>query len=192
MVRQVRFRISAISIFLVLACGGTGDPSNKVSANLREGELKTIGGVCFWNGQIFTGTLFELGELGDTIFFSNYLNGKEHGLWKQFYENGATKETRNFYRGKKEGEYRGWWENGKQKFIYRFEDGEYQGIAREWNPDGILMREATYERGHEAGPQKVWNADGTIKSNYVVLEGRRYGLLGTKHCVNVSDSVFNF
>lgn len=191
MERQVQFRISAFAVVLLTACSDMCEPSHAIKANVREGELKIASGISYWNGQTLTGTLFELGGR-DTISFSNYLNGKEHGLWKQFYENGAMKEVRNFHRGKKEGEYRGWWENGRQKFIYHFERDEYQGICREWSPDGKLMREATYEGGHEAGSQKVWNADGTVKSNYVVLEGRRYGLLGTKHCVNVSDSVFIF
>ena len=45
-----------------------------------------------------------------------------------------------------------------------------------------------YYNGKEQGSQKVWYNNGKIKSNYVVKDGRRYGLLGTKNCTNVKDT----
>jgi len=73
---------------------------------------------------------------------------------------------------------------------YQFEDDEYEGTCREWNESGRLITEMNYHRGYESGSQKVWYDNGKIKSNYVMESGRRYGLLGTKNCVNVSDSIF--
>ena len=37
--------------------------------------------------------------------------------------------------------------------------------------------------------QQFWYNDGEIKSNYIIKNKRRYGLLGTKNCVNVSNSI---
>ena len=48
-----------------------------------------------------------------------------------------------------------------------------------------------YENGYEKGVQKIWWPDGRIKSNYIIKNNRRYGLLGVKNCVNVSDSIFS-
>jgi hypothetical protein len=39
--------------------------------------------------------------------------------------------------------------------------------------------------------QTWWYDNGKVKSNYRIIEGRRFGLLGTKNCINVSDSIFN-
>ena len=47
-----------------------------------------------------------------------------------------------------------------------------------------------YVKGHEEGSQKMYYDNGKIRSNYTIIAGRRYGLLGTKNCVNVADSVF--
>ena len=47
----------------------------------------------------------------------------------------------------------------------------------------------SYYKGYESGGQKVWYPNGLIKSNYIMKNGRRYGLLGTKNCINVKDSI---
>ena len=39
---------------------------------------------------------------------------------------------------------------------------------------------------------KYFYNNGKVRSNYLVINGKRYGLLGTKNCVNVKDSIFNF
>ena len=98
-------------------------------------------------------------------------------------------EQRYYVQGVKTGTLKRYWSNGKIQAIYFFANGEYQGTCREWNPEGKLVREMNYERGHESGSQKQWYDDGSIRSNYIIRNDRRYGLLGTKNCINVSDSV---
>ena len=46
-----------------------------------------------------------------------------------------------------------------------------------------------YIKGKEVGRQQLWYDDGGVRSNYVMLNNRRYGLLGTKNCVNISDEI---
>ena len=53
------------------------------------------------------------------------------------------------------------------------------------------IEEFNYKMGREFGSQKVWYLDGKIKSNYIIKNNRRYGLLGTKNCTNVSEEVFD-
>ena len=73
---------------------------------------------------------------------------------------------------------------------YLFSNDEYEGTCREWNEAGRLVKEMNYKAGYEAGSQRSWYDNGRIRANYVIEDGRRYGLLGTKNCVNVSDSIF--
>jgi antitoxin component YwqK of YwqJK toxin-antitoxin module len=47
-----------------------------------------------------------------------------------------------------------------------------------------------YKKGYEEGLQQFYYDNGKVKANYFMKAGRRYGLLGTKNCVNVSDSIF--
>jgi antitoxin component YwqK of YwqJK toxin-antitoxin module len=132
---------------------------------------------------------FYLGSQ-DTAYISSYRNGLLHGTQLQFWENGFVKEQRFFDQGEKEGAYISWWPNGQKQFEYFFESGEYEGELKEWNSEGMLTRIMNYEKGYESGVQKWWYDSGEIKANYVIKNGRRYGLLGTKNCTNVSDSVF--
>ena len=66
----------------------------------------------------------------------------------------------------------------------------YEGERKEWNNEGNLIYLATYKKGQEEGPQKLWYDNGKIRANYIIKNGKRYGLLGTKNCKNVSDSIF--
>jgi len=126
----------------------------------------------------------------DTAVVGTYLDGEKDGTWKKYYPGGVLREKREFVKGRKTGVFTAWWENRNKQLEYLFENDEYQGTCREWNRDGMLVKEMNYENGYETGSQKMFYDNGKIRSNYVVKEGRRYGLLGTKNCTNVSDSVF--
>ena len=56
--------------------------------------------------------------------------------------------------------------------------------------EGKLFHLATYKNGQEEGTQKMWYDNDKIRANYYIIDGKRYGLLGTKNCKNVSDSIF--
>jgi antitoxin component YwqK of YwqJK toxin-antitoxin module len=156
-----------------------------------DNKLNSVNGIIFFNDKPFTGAIFSFFPgTTDTSEIANYLEGKEHGEWQKFYEHGLLKEKREFMDGKKTGEYVAWWGNGKQQLLYLFEDDEYEGTCKEWNEAGMLIKEMNYKKGHEQQTQRWWYDNGKIKANYVIKDGRRYGLLGTKNCINVSDSIF--
>ena len=143
------------------------------------------------NREVYTGHVLKLGaSQKDTLSISFYNKGLKDGVWKKFYNNGSLKEVRVFKNDKKTGQYFGYYMSGEIAFEYNFKDGEYHGKRYEWKKDGSLLRESNYKNGYEKGFQKIWWADGRIKSNYVIKNNRRYGLLGIKNCVNVSDSIF--
>ncbi len=125
----------------------------------------------------------------DTASVAYHINGLEHGEWRKYYPSGGLMEKRYFNKGVKVGLMRNWWENGLVQSEYHFKDGEYDGTCREWNQKGLIIREMNYRMGYEFGSQKQWYDNGSYRSNYVIVDGRRYGLLGTKNCINVSDSL---
>lgn len=143
------------------------------------------------NGKPFSGRLYKLyPQSKDTQSLYSYLEGAEHGLWQEFFAGHKPKAKRYFEKGVKTGIYKTWWENGKPQLSCYFEKGEYNGTFREWNFEGVLVKELHYKMGHEEGSQKQFYDNGKIRTNYVMKNGKRYGLLGTKNCVNVSDSIF--
>lgn len=154
-------------------------------------DFKIINGILMEGNNPFNGTLFTLfPKTTDTAEISNYYNGKEDGEWKKYYPSKKIREKRYFKDGSKTGEYLVWWENGNKQLQYFFEADEYEGVCKEWSETGFLNKIMTYKKGHEDGHQQWWYDNGKIKANYVIIDGRRYGLLGTKNCVNVSDSIF--
>ena len=190
MERPARF-LSSIFVFLILLNACSREKANLKFVNRELVSVKHSGGVVYVNNSVFTGTLFSLSEnKKDTMELSSFLNGREHGIWEQFYSHGALKEIRHFENGKKQGEYKAWWEDGSKKFVFQFANDEYNGTCYEWADNGQLIHEANYIAGHEAGEQRAWYTSGKVRSNYTITNGRRYGLLGTRNCKNVSDSVF--
>ena len=94
-----------------------------------------------------------------------------------------------FINGKNEGLQQAWWSNGKQKFIYHFADGLFAGELKEWNVEGQINKQFNYLAGQEEGSQKMWWDNGTIRANYVIKSGKKYGLIGLKLCNNPYDSL---
>jgi hypothetical protein len=155
-------------------------------------QLQNENGVFTQNGTAFSGTVYSLaGNKKDTIAVGSIVNGREDGEWRKYFSNGQMMERRYYKDGNKAGIFNGWWPNGAKRLTYHFQNGEYEGSCRDWTEKGVLISDMNYHEGHETGEQKQFYEDGKVKSNYIIKDGRRYGLLGTKNCVNVSDSVFN-
>ena len=192
MVLPALFRNSIFMLLvLMFACCKSSEYHAALSTNSDSSTIVTRVGITYVNDAVYTGTIYTLApNQKDTTQIKNYKDGKEDGVWKQFYENGRLKETRFFKEGKKEGEYIGWYMNGQKQLDYFFVNDEYEGTCREWASNGQLIKEMNYKAGHEEGNEKAWYDNGKIRSNYFMQDGRRYGLLGTKNCVNVSDSIF--
>jgi len=197
MVRQ-ELLPNSIFLFLFIVILGCREPKSPkdltapilIKVNSSE-NFQLVNDIKFLNGKAFTGQIFTLyRDSKDTLSIKFYLEGKEHGQWNKFYKNGQLSEKRCFENGKKVGEFIAWWPNGKKQLDYWFKNDEYEGTCKEWGENGVLMKEMNYSKGYENGSQKWWYENGKIRANYVIINGRRYGLLGTKNCTNVSDSIF--
>jgi antitoxin component YwqK of YwqJK toxin-antitoxin module len=199
---MARLALLRNSIIVLIASVGffgcnKSSPENPVAhfdalLNKSEQRITIENGLTMINQKPFSGKLFILFDaLKDTAELTSYLNGKEHGEWKKFYPSRKIREKRFFEHGQKTGEYIAWWENGNKQLHYFFVADEYEGICKEWNAEGKLVKVMNYKRGHEEGHQQWWYDNGKVKANYIIHDGRRYGLLGTKNCINVSDSVFS-
>jgi antitoxin component YwqK of YwqJK toxin-antitoxin module len=148
--------------------------------------------VVFDNGKPYNGYLYEInpGNM-DTVSVAEYSNGLLNGTSKRWYVNNKQlMEERLYSNGKKNGRQVSYWENGNKRFEFFAKDDAYEGELKEWNIEGQLIHLANFVNGQEEGAQKLWYDNGKIRANYVMLKGKRYGLLGTKNCRNVSDSIF--
>lgn len=185
MAHRVLFLSSA---WLLFACN---TQTELPTFNADSLQLVNKNGIVYVDEHPFTGHVIERTATNDTVLFYGFYKGKEHGVWKHFYANNQLAEWRYYDKGMKTKTLTRWWPNGQKQFHCSFENGEYEGLLQEWNENGQLTKEMHYHNGYESGSQKMYYNNGKIRSNYVVKNGKRIGLLGTKNCINVSDSIFN-
>ncbi len=145
-------------------------------------------GLLFLGIVPFTGTTVSYDSEGRLQRRETYLSGGRHGLFERFDAKGRLLDQRHYRNNRKDGVHQAWYANGQRRFEATFQHGVYEGVYREWFANGERAAEFRYEKGEEMGLQRTWDADGGLRGNYVVRDGRRYGLIGAKPCVAVSDS----
>jgi hypothetical protein len=158
--------------------------------NTRDTGFALHQDTVLYRGNYFTGYCYSLYPEGDTEFSGGYFNGVEEGIHRKWYPGGQMAEERFYINGKKEGTHRGWWPGGKSKFIFHAVQDEYEGEFVEWYASGLMSKKFNYVHGHESGSQRLWWDNGTVRANYVVRNGKQYGLIGLTICANPYDSVF--
>lgn len=154
-------------------------------------KIKISSDTVYVENQLFSGYLYlQNPENKDTLTLSGYQNGLLSGITKKWFSKNKLMEERHYSKGAKNGKQLALWENGKKRFEFIAQNDIYEGELKEWDEKGNLMHLANFKNGQEEGSQKMWYDNGKIKANYVIRNGKRYGLLGTKNCINVSDSIF--
>lgn len=182
-------------VWLALWCLVACRPDHKQSSTLplldRDNPTFSVNGeLLYYNQRPYTGGAFALHpQSDDTLMTAFYRFGALHGCCKKLYPSGALKEMRYFNSGKKHGKQVAYWSNGNKRFEFTAYQDAYSGVLREWSESGRLLHLATYAYGQEEGRQTLWYDNGKVRANYIIRNGKRYGLLGTKNCKNVSDSL---
>lgn len=143
----------------------------------------------YYKDQFFTGYRFSLYPNGDTAVLDSYFNGVEEGFQKKWYPNRQLLEERFYINGKKEGSHKCWWPDGKEKLYFTACGDKYEGEFKEWYSSGLLAKYFNYTNGQEEGSQRLWWDNGSVRANYVIRNGKKYGLLGLKLCINPYDSI---
>lgn len=170
---------------------GFDDEKNKTYVLKSSKDITLQNGIVFLNKKKFSGVFYDLNTNGkDTLSIEEYNAGLLDGISKKWYSNKQLKEERFYLKGEKSGKQIAYWGNGNKKFEFIAKNDSYVGEMKEWNFESQLIHIANFKNGQEDGTQKLWYDNGKIRANYFIINGKRYGLLGTKNCVNVSDSVF--
>ena len=80
-----------------------------------------------------------------------------------------------------------YWPNGRAKSSAEYVGELRQGEYRTWREDGTLYELRHYSRGREEGLQQSWERDGTLFLNYEMRNGRRYGFVNAKPCLQANE-----
>ena len=162
---------------------GSESAAEEILVLLRSDDgLELADGVLTLMGSPVTATVIEHHENGILKRSEEWVDGRRHGSSISWHSNAQVNELRTWLEGRKEGQHMGWYADGTLRFDYRYAHGLLEGNALEWYPSGILYRDFNYVAGQESGTQRMWSLDGSLRANYVVREGRRFGLIGSKGC----------
>lgn len=179
------YRLILIGI-LFFSCANTEYSSITRAAN-DDVNLELINGVLNLNKKPFSGNLFSTYSKGNLKSEIQYIEGRKHGYEKHWFSNDSLSVLRHYKNGVKIGIHKAWWQNRKLRFEYYFNDnGLYNGSITEWYLSGQIAKQFNFIDGKEKGSQKLFKPNGTIKANYVVVNGERYGLIGLKKCYTVT------
>lgn len=153
----------------------TGDPS-----------LIFKNGFWYFGSDLFSGIMQEYFKGNTVKHRTAFLNGKEEGWQETFYEDGKLSEKRFYHNGEKDSVHTGWWPQGNKRFEYHFTNGVYNGDYKEWYETGELMKHIHYTNGADDWG-KGWRQNGKLYMNFVVKDGRRYGLNNSNLCYTVKN-----
>jgi len=157
-----------------------------ISVSSTDSLLQLKNGVWYYGQHLFCGsinTYYSSGKLRSQL---SVYNGKEEGMTNSFYENGNKEACRYYHAGEKDSVHRGWWLNGQPRFEYHFRKGEYDGDFKEWYASGKPYKHIIYASGKEQRG-KGWRENGKLYMNFVMREGRLYGLMNPNLCYSLKN-----
>lgn len=180
-------------ITLLLACSQEMEqteappalPEDAPIAHTSDEHYSYAQGIVRYGGEAYSGYVLDLHPDGSPKKKTSIIEGKRNGPEWVWYPNGQLKEQRFYLDHQKHGEHKGWWPDGTPRFRYQFDRGQYDGEVINWFANGKPLSVFHYEQGQEVGSQRLYREDGSFKANYVVRDGRRYGLIGTKGCATL-------
>lgn len=182
-------RIVYLLIFVtIISCAHDRKSSEELipalSVESTDTSLHFTNGYWFKSGLPFSGNIVHRYEDGKINERTGYYNGKEEGWSYAFFDNSLVSEKRYYHLGEKDSVHSGWWQNGKPRFVYHFKTGVYNGYFTEWYGSGAIYKEIYYVDGKE-DRAKGWRENGKVYMNFIVKEGRRYGLENSNLCFTV-------
>ena len=160
---------------------GTG---KAIIINANDPSLHFQNGYRYYKGKLFSGIIEEHFKDQTVQQSTQYENGKENGWSQTFFTGGKIAEKRFYLNGEKDSAHTGWWPNGNRRFEYHFSNGIYNGDYKEWYESGKLLKHVHYVNGVDSWG-KGWRENGKIYMNFVMKEGRRYGLNNSNLCYTV-------
>ena len=111
----------------------------------------------------FTGIGYVLlGQSGEKIIESKYLNGQLHGQHNEWWENGKKKRQGRYKTGKRHGRWVEFHENGNIFTENSYRNGIHNGLSAEWHKNGAMHYRGEYENGEKLGSWEYWDDRGRL------------------------------
>lgn len=133
------------------------------------------------DGRIIGMTKYRNGFVVNQEYFNRFDgDGKKHGNWKEFFENGELKLEGTYRNGYKNGYFKYYDENGNLKSIEKYIDDILQKdppelaqleVRIDYYPDGKIKTVGSYKDSLAEGIRREYNTDGSIAMAYQMHQG---------------------
>ena len=109
---------------------------------------------------------------GDTISITNYINGKQEGLYRSFYPVRTKEYEIPYLQDKISGTARKYFDNGVNELEAEFKDDQRNGSFREYYKNKVLYNKESYLDGKLEGPVKYYYSNGALKIEAMAHAGK--------------------
>ena len=140
-------------------------------------ELDIIKGLYFQPNTIdpYTGTAFEKYPNGKKKLEFPIKDGKIHGTYKEWEQNGQKITELEYVQGVKTGTEKQWYASGKPKLEVSYQNGVPHGVCTEWHKKGHKLSEGYFENGKEEGEHYWWYLGGKKDQLIEYKDGKANG-----------------
>ncbi|BAU79948.1 putative MORN repeat protein [Tokyovirus A1] len=123
------------------------------------------------------GPLCEWAENGALLFSGNYKTGREHGLFTKGTACVSPVIMSNFVDGKLHGEYKEYHDNGEKRTLCWYDKGKQTGEATHWNKEGKVIGNGSIDPfGNYTGDKILWWENGVMQAHHKYSNGELRGL----------------
>lgn len=134
--------------------------------------------LLLFSGCEFLKTSDETSKKNDTNVIKQYrndgsiktevpvLDGKRHGLAKNFYANGKVQQEIHYIRNKKHGLATTYYKTGIKYMVTPYDSGIIHGVRKTYRQDGALMAEVPFYKGKPTAGLKEYLLNGKEKTAY--------------------------
>ena len=155
------FLVIACALCLVVACGNNQQSRSDKKVLIH--ELEDRGGVAYLPkaDKPFTGCVYAYFPDGKTVYLkSNFVDGKQHGEYVEYLQNGEINYKRNYANGIEDGEWIEYYENGNIQKKENYKEGQRHGEWITYFENGQIRVKGQFENGEEVGEWFQWDEAG--------------------------------
>jgi hypothetical protein len=105
----------------------------------------------------------------------DYEDGKYHGTFIAYYDNGRMTYEQHYVNGICSGADRGWYADGAKSYEGQYVDGKQDGTWTHWNQDGRLQTRREMRAGENHGVSTTWHENGQKVYETSYQNGKKHG-----------------
>ena len=155
------FKTLSLALFLLTQLTFGQIPLSKITED-KSDMADNYYGTFKFEGKAYTGKVIAYYPSGTIKTIRNFKEGKYHGIWTEWHENGNRKFQGDRSNNKGDGLTKWWHENGQLKKMGTYDMDKQQGIVLRWHPNGALKQIRHYEQDKPTGPWSMFDKQGDI------------------------------